>query len=440
MNDPISEAESLKRSRLTIIGVGGGGVNTVERLMSGGTLSSDLASNARFAAINTDAQALADSPVEHRMILGRAITRGLGAGGDPATGARAADADADAISELVSNTDLVVLIAALGGGTGSGATPTVARLAGREGAMVIAFVTFPFSWEGERRMKQAREAYEALRAECVAVIPLQNDTLFSDSDDALAGDAFERATGWIGTGLNALGSMLFRRGLINIDFATLRAALPVRGGRTLFSVGVASGEGRLKEVVERLYDCPLLHTNDSVRSADTLVVNIVGGAGFGIAAANEVITGIKAKFGGRENTVLGAIIDESLGDRVEVCVFGAAGIARKLKLPQPGVPRSQRTRPEDQSENFRSEVDVLDDSPEARARADSVVRATEVRGESAVRDSEPGVRATRPGVPPEQTELSFVEQADFFADSHTYVDGEDIDVPTFQRRQIRIRI
>ena len=196
MNSPYPDNEdsAVPSTRVKIVGVGGGGVNTVERLMSSGSLSPETARNAAFAAINTDVQALSGCPVAEKLVIGRSLTRGLGAGGEAELGRRAAEADKAAIDALTAETDLVILIVALGGGTGSGAASVVAESARRGGAMVIAFATLPFSWEGERRTKQALVALENLREHCEAVVPLRNDMLLQgDGADADVESAFDRA-------------------------------------------------------------------------------------------------------------------------------------------------------------------------------------------------------------------------------------------------------
>ena len=418
-------------TRVKVVGVGGGGVNTVERLMSSGSLGVEIAGSASFAAVNTDVQALAGCPVAEKLVIGRSLTRGLGAGGEAELGRRAAEADRDALDALVAGYDLVILIVALGGGTGSGAAPVVAEAARKAGAMVVAFATLPFSWEGERRTKQALAALENLREHAEAVVPLRNDMLLQgDGADADVESAFDRANAWICSGLNALGSMLFRKGLINIDFATLRSALPVSGGRTLFGVGVASGENRFHDVISQLLECPLLHTQDSVRVADTLVVNIVGGPGLSLSRVNTILEAVKDKFGGRENTVLGALIDESRPDTLEVCVLGSSGIKRKMN--QAPVRRPEEVvsaRNVEDPEALHGETDLLD----------TVDPSDTPSPEPARIQDRPVLVGDMPR--PEQTELEFEDAGDFFhTGDRTIIDGQDIDSPTFQRRHIRIRL
>lgn len=427
-SEPVSgESSGIPRTRVKIIGVGGGGVNTVERLMSGGLLSAETIQNADFAAVNTDAQALEASPVPERLVIGRAQTRGLGAGGEAERGRAAAEADFPSVTALVKGADLVVLLAALGGGTGSGAAPVIAKAAAESGAMVIAFVTLPFSWEGDRRMRQAHEALDFLRGACEAVIPLHNDMLLQgEGAEAPVEAAFDRANEWICAGLNALCGMLFRRGLINIDFATLRTALPVRGGRTLFGVGSAEGEDRFSLALERLLDCPLMFTKDAVRTADTLVVHILGGPGLSLARVNEILAAVKGRFGGRENTVLGAVIDESRGDFVEICVLGSAGIARKMVGPR-------RRRPSDIASAPRAE------DPESSI-GETDILAAEDPSAQAPSASDPKESGKSRASSPEQTEIAFDDSGDFFGEGRTRIDGQDIDVPTFLRKHIRIRL
>ena len=233
---PSADAMADRSVSIKVIGLGGAGGNAVDRLKM------DSLDRLHLAAMNTDLQALNSSPVEEKLLIGSSVTRGLGAGGDPEIGYEAAESDREKIGEMVAGCDLVFLIAGMGGGTGSGAAPTVAEVASESGALVIAFVTMPFSFEGSRRSKQAEDGLLALRASCDAVIPLPNDLLLQEAADGeTALDSFGRADDWIGRAVRSVWAMLFRTGLINLDFATLRQAFHTRGGKTLF--GLASGEG-----------------------------------------------------------------------------------------------------------------------------------------------------------------------------------------------------
>lgn len=424
---PMPDEPVASGTRVKVVGVGGGGANTLDRLIQTGELAGSSGSSLRFAAVNTDAQALAASSVPEKVVIGRSLTRGLGAGGEVEIGRRAAEVDRTALDRLFDDTDLVFLVVALGGGTGSGAAPVVARAAVERGAMVIAFATMPFSWEGERRTRQAREALDELRAACEAVVTLHNDMLLQgDGADEAVVNAFDRANSWISRGLNAVCGMLQRTGLINIDFATLKSAFPVRGGRTLFGVATASGESRYRDVAEQLVNCPLLYTKDAVRTADTLVINIVGGPGLSLGRVNEIVEAVKEKFGGKENTVLGAVIDESLKDSLEVCVLGSAGIARRMKVGPARRPDSIRSVPKpDDSEDFAGDTDPLEARP-ANAPDKPLAKVT-----------------PKPAgfTPIDQEEFSFGnESGDYFAGSHSVIDGQDLDVPTFQRRHIPIKL
>ena len=223
---------------IKLVGVGGAGSNAVDRLKM------ESLERLQLCVINTDSQALSSSPVQDKVLIGMGTTRGLGAGGDPDLGRQAAEDDREKIAAVVKDTDLVFIIAGMGGGTGGGASPIVAEIAAEQGALVIAFVTLPFSFEGGRRLKQAEEGLAALRRACDAVIPLPNDILLQEAaENETVLDSFARADEWIGRGVKSIWSMLSKTGLINVDFATLRQAFQNRGAKTLFrAVGGRRGE------------------------------------------------------------------------------------------------------------------------------------------------------------------------------------------------------
>ena len=201
----------------------------------------------------------------------------------------------------------------------------MAEIAAETGALVIAFVTMPFSFEGGRRLKQAEEGLRALRSVCDAVIPLPNDMLLQEAaENETVLDSFARADEWIGRGVKSIWSMLFKTGLINLDFATLRQAFQQRGGKTLFGLGEGAGENAVADAIASLKLCPLLHTPEFSRKADRLLVNIIGGADLTLPKVNELMTAITEQFGRDSHIIMGAVIDEDMPGRVEVCVIGTS--------------------------------------------------------------------------------------------------------------------
>jgi cell division protein FtsZ len=314
---------------IKLVGVGGAGSNAVDRLKM------ENLERLQMAVINTDYQALSTSPVQDKVLVGTGVTRGLGAGGDPELGREAAEADREKISAVVKDCDLIFLIAGMGGGTGSGAAPIVAEIASETGALVIAFATMPFSFEGGRRIKQAEDGLNALRRVCDAVIPLPNDMLLQEADEGeTALDSFARADEWIGRGVRSIWSMLFRTGLINLDFATLRQVFHQRGGKTLFGLANGSGENPVADAIESLKLCPLLHTPEFSRKADRLLVNIVGGTDLTLPKVNEIMTAVTDQFGRDSHVIMGAVIDESLQNQVEICVLGTTDVGVRGVSPR----------------------------------------------------------------------------------------------------------
>ena len=325
--------------RVKIVGVGGAGTNAVDRLQL-----DHVGLHLRITALNTDAQALNSSPAPEKLLIGRGLTRGVGTGGEPEVGKNAAEGDRDQITKIFQGMDLVFIVAGLGGGTGSGAGPVVAQIASQAGALVVAFVMLPFTNEGGRRRQIADQALADLRANCDAVIPLPNDLLLQHlPDDATVLDAFGQADAWIGRAIRSISAILFHTGLINLDFATLRRTFSPRGGKTLFGLGHGAGDNCVAEALQDLMLCPLLHTPELSRRADRLLVNIIGGPELSLARVNEIVSSIAEKFGSREQTVLGAVIDERLVGKLEICVIGATEIRAKgtslssLRTAPPGL-------------------------------------------------------------------------------------------------------
>ncbi len=410
-----------KNVAIKLVGVGGAGSNAVDRLKM------ESLTRLQLAVVNTDYQALASSPVQDKVLIGMNVTRGLGAGGDPELGREAAESDREKISAVVKDCDLVFLIAGMGGGTGSGAAPVVAEIAAETGALVIAFVTMPFSFEGGRRLKQAEEGLRALRQVCDAVIPLPNDVLLQEgTDKETVLDSFARADEWIGRGVKSIWAMLFKTGLINLDFATLRQAFQQRGGKTLFGLGEGQGENAAADAVASLKLCPLLHTPEFSRKADRLLVNIIGGADLTLPKVNELMTAITEQFGRDSHIIMGAVIDEDLAGRVEVCVLGTSDMGGRGGIARRPAPAS-RTRPQ----FVRPEqVGNATPTPEPQSVEQAVLAVTEVK-------------TTVHSAKAAQDEFGFGEvesRGHFEKTDRNLFDGHDLDVPTYLRKGIKISL
>jgi cell division protein FtsZ len=414
---------------IKLVGVGGAGSNAVDRLKM------ENLERLQMAVINTDHQALSSSPVQDKVLIGTGVTRGLGAGGDPELGREAAEADREKIATVVKDCDLIFLIAGMGGGTGSGAAPIVAEIAAESGALVIGFVTMPFSFEGGRRNKQAEEGLIALRRVCDAVIPLPNDMLLQEAAEGeTALDSFARADEWIGRGVRSIWSMLFRTGLINLDFATLRQAFHQRGGKTLFGLGSGAGENAVSEAIESLKLCPLLHTPEFSRKADRLLVNIIGGTDLTLPKVNEIMTSVTEQFGRDSHVIMGAVIDESFQSRVEICVLGTTDIGTRGGSPRRSSPpvRQRHAAPPTPQSNPPIPVD------EPRGKTPPAAARHASPGHSAPPAELPlSVHAAKA----EQNEFLFgeLESRGFFDKTdRNLFEGQDLDVPTYLRKGIKI--
>jgi cell division protein FtsZ len=401
---------------IKLIGVGGAGSNAVDRLKM------ENLERLQLTVINTDYQALSSSPVQDKVLIGMGVTRGLGAGGDPDLGREAAEADREKISLVVKDCDLVFLIGGMGGGTGSGALPVVAETATEAGALVIAFVTMPFSFEGGRRLKQAEEGLLALRRVCDAVIPLPNDILLQEgAEDASVLDSFARADEWIGRGVKSIWAMLIKTGLINLDFSALRQVFLQRGSKTLFGLGEGTGENAVPDAIASLKFCPLLHTPEFSRKADRLLVNIIGGPDLTLPKVNELMTAITDQFGRESHVIMGAVIDEDRQNSVEVCVIGTSDMGGRVQSRRPPSVLGRQPR--------TGHAGQPADTP-----AGPVPTVTQTAAVMA---------AAREAEKVAQDEFGFGEiesRGHFEKTDRNLFDGQDLDVPTYLRQGIKITL
>ncbi|HRE04514.1 MAG TPA: cell division protein FtsZ [Opitutaceae bacterium] len=419
---------------IKLIGVGGAGANAVDRLKM------ENLERLQLAAINTDHQALSSSPVQEKLLIGMSVTRGLGAGGDPDLGREAAEADREKLQSVVKDCDLIFLLAGMGGGTGSGAAPVLAEVANEAGAVVIAFVTMPFAFEGGRRLRQAEEGLQALRKVCDAVIPLPNDVLLQEAaENETVLDSFARADEWIGRGVKSIWAMLHRTGLINLDFATLRQAFASRSGKTLFGLGSGAGEQAVADSIESLKLCPLLATPEFSRKADRLLVNITGGPDLTLPKVNEIMTAVTEQFGRDSHVIMGAVIDETMQGRVEVCVLGTSDLGGRIG-PRRLSPAARSKGPAPAVGPMRGD-DVAPAAGPAGQRA--TAGALETHKSGPAKPTQPMLPLDLSAPKGQQNEFSFNElesRGYFDKTDRNLFEGQDLDVPTYLRKGIKIAL
>ncbi len=310
---------------IKVVGIGGGGVNAVNRMIEQGL------KGVEFIAINTDAQALLMSDADVKLDVGRDSTRGLGAGADPEVGRRAADDAKDDIEELLRGADMVFVTAGEGGGTGTGGAPVVATIARKLGALTVGVVTRPFSFEGKRRSNQAEAGISALRESCDTLIVIPNDRLLQMGDAAVSlMDAFRSADEVLLNGVQGITDLITTPGLINVDFADVKGIMS-GAGTALMGIGSARGDGRALKAAEIAINSPLLEA--SMEGAQGVLMSIAGGSDLGLFEINEAASLVQDAAHLEANIIFGTVIDDSLGDEVRVTViaagFDASGPSRK---------------------------------------------------------------------------------------------------------------
>ncbi len=300
---------------IKVVGIGGGGVNAINRMIEVGL------KGVEFIAINTDAQALLMSDADVKLDVGRELTRGLGAGADPEVGKRAAEDHAEEIEEVLKGADMVFVTAGEGGGTGTGGAPVVAKIARGLGALTIGVVTRPFTFEGRRRANQAETGIAGLREEVDTLIVIPNDRLLSISDRAVSMlDAFRSADQVLLSGVQGITDLITTPGLINLDFADVKSVMQ-GAGSALMGIGSARGEDRAVQAAELAISSPLLEA--SIDGAHGVLLSIQGGSDLGLFEINEAARLVQEAAHPEANIIFGAVIDDALGDEVRVTVIAA---------------------------------------------------------------------------------------------------------------------
>jgi cell division protein FtsZ len=300
---------------IKVVGIGGGGVNAVNRMIEEGL------KGVEFIAINTDAQALLMSDADVKLDVGRELTRGLGAGANPEVGSRAAEDHREEIEEVLKGADMVFVTAGEGGGTGTGGAPVVADVARSLGALTIGVVTRPFGFEGKRRAAQAELGIERLRGEVDTLIVIPNDRLLSISDRHVSVlDAFKAADQVLLSGVQGITDLITTPGLINLDFADVKSVMS-GAGSALMGIGSARGDDRSVAATEMAISSPLLEA--SIDGAHGVLLSIQGGSDLGLFEINESAQLVANSAAPEANIIFGAVIDDALGDEVRVTVIAA---------------------------------------------------------------------------------------------------------------------
>ncbi len=384
---------------IKVVGIGGGGGNAVNRMIEEGL------GGVEFIAINTDAQALMLSKAKTRVRIGDKLTRGLGAGGSPEIGRKAAEESADELYEVLRGADMVFITAGMGGGTGTGGAPIVAQVAKELGALTIGVVTRPFTFEGARRIQTAEAGIEALKSQVDTLIVIPNDRLLQIVDKrATLQDAFRMADDVLRQGIQGISELITVPGLINVDFADVRTIMS-EGGAALMAVGSASGDDRARRAAEDAISSKLLDV--TIDGARGILFNITGGPNMGMHEVSEAAAIIKETAHPDVNLIFGAAIDENMGDEIRITLIATGFEQTRVTSRRPVQPQQRAARPETPAQR-----------PATVSRAETTPQP-EVLPEEQTVESDPPTPSVRSG-------------GDEF--KRRVYDTDDLDIPTFLRR------
>ncbi|HWB59074.1 MAG TPA: cell division protein FtsZ [Chthoniobacteraceae bacterium] len=460
--------------RVKIVGIGGAGSNVLDRIVLDGI------GGVEIVAINTDVQSLTSSVATQKVQLGRSATRGLGAGGDPEVGLAAAEEAVDEIREALEGAELIFICAGLGGGTGSGAAPLVASLAKEHGALTIAVATMPFSFEGKRRASQAEDALASLQESADAVVCFENDRMGEAvSPHAGVHQAFVAADQTISQSVRAVHEIFMRRGIINIGFDDLASALKNHNARCLFGHGEAEGDNRAHEALERALRNPLMDKGRILSDAHNLLVNVAGGPGMTLNEVQILMEELGRHLGDDTHILFGTAVDPRLGGRMCVTLISSVALGAsaagkpapaRITYTAPAPARVRETKP------APAPVEAPAAKPKRAAKPEPAPVEPLLRDDSNEEEEETEVPRPRPIVvkmnppvieqPPapspaaapepitakaakapakatqeRQETLSFepLNRGRFEKSEPTIVNGQDLDVPTFMRKNIKLK-
>jgi cell division protein FtsZ len=442
-----------------VVGVGGAGSNILDRVMLDGIEAAEL------VAINTDVQSLTASVAAHKVQLGRNLTRGLGSGGDPELGYAAAEEATEEIRSVLQGGTVIFLCAGLGGGTGSGAAPLVAQIGKEENALVLAFAAVPFSFEGRRRCAQAEESLTRLRAVCDAVVCFENDRMAEITLPRMGiHEAFAAADLTVSQSIRSVAGLLQRPGLLRVGFDDVCAVLRNGDARALFGYGEAEGENRAHDALAKALKNPLMNRGALLEDAFHAIVHIGGGANVTLGEVQIIMEELNRHISDQTQLFMGIGIETRMGNRLSVSILSSLGDGTKKPLAQPRqrtiYPAEPMPQPDVKPEPWKPMA-----NPETTAKAPAqehqipIERAPERAGEElmiprtesephkpaqvrqgAKAESKPQLAAAKKAEAKQET-LQFepVSRGRFEKSEPTIIDGQDLDVPTFLRKNVKIR-
>ncbi len=409
-----SDGAIPKAFAIKVIGIGGAGCNAVVHF------ARTPLDGVQYAALNTDAAALSRMPVENKIILGFKSMRGLGAGGDPERGRLAAEEDCEKIRALCQGTDLVFLVAGLGGGTGTGAGPIAARIAKECGALVLGMVVLPFDCEGTRRQRQAQFGLHEFKKAADGVICLPNQKLlqFTDEKTSLP-EAFAIGNEWVAQGVRGIWRMLFQPGLINVDFADLCGVLRDKHAEGSLATAEASGENRARDLIDQLLAHPLVENGQGLAETSGVLVSLAGPPDLTMTEVTRVMEQI-TRHCEHAHVIMGASVDESFENRLSVTLVSSR------RETSASAERSTSAR--------RNEEPVLEEtSPSGRPASRFIAPAPDALIHSAARGRKGSSRMRQGQLP-----LEIISKGRFEKSEPTLHQGQDLDVPTYIRRGVAL--
>jgi cell division protein FtsZ len=449
------ENNSGESIRVKVVGIGGAGSNILDRVMLDGIDDADL------VAINTDVQSLTASVAAHKVQLGRNLTRGLGSGGDPELGYAAAEEATDEIRSVLQGGTVIFLSVGLGGGTGSGAAPLVAQIAKKENALVLAFAALPFSFEGRRRCAQAQESLTRLRAIADAVVCFENDRMAEITLPRMGiHEAFTAADLTISQSIRSVTGLLQRPGLLHIGFDDVCAVLRNGDARALFGYGDAEGENRAHDALAKALKNPLMNRGALLEEAYHAIIHIRGGANVTLGEVQIIMEELNRHINDQTQLFMGIGIEPRMGNRLSVSILSSlSSSAAKpvLQLPKTPVYALEPVSKPEPSKLVAipggNPIAALPDrappserGPE-RSNAELMLPRTESEPPKPVPSRAPGKPDSKPQAPTlkkaeaKQETMQFepVSRGRFEKSEPTIIDGQDLDVPTFLRKNVKVR-